>query len=177
MIVLFILVGLLLLLVLGVLLLPLSLVVDSQKGQYQFCVGRWLTFRLITWEGLPAVEVKAPFYRKVYDVKAMKALSKKRKDKKEPRKRKRKRWKVKQVLQMLANLRDSFQVKQLRIVINTGNPVWNAWMYPLPHLLSMPASRVQVAFHAPSRVVLHVENRVGRMGWAVARVFIFKPSK
>ncbi|HAA16055.1 MAG TPA: hypothetical protein DCE41_31860 [Cytophagales bacterium] len=174
---LFILLGILGLLLLGVCLLPFSLVINSQEEQYLIRIGKWLTIRLVLAAGLPAVAIKAPFYEKVYGWEDLTGLRKqKRKGRKRPKK-KPKRLTVSKIRRVVLNARKSFQVKRFHVIVNTGDPLWNAWLYPLGYLLGMPRDRFQVAFHLPTTVDLQIDNRVGRLGWAVAKAFIYKPSK
>jgi hypothetical protein len=68
----------------------------------------------------------------------------------------------------------SFCVKQLRISWDTGSGMANGFLIGLQHLSSHPAVTINVNWANERNMVLELENKAGRIAWAVIRVYLLK---
>lgn len=86
-----------------------------------------------------------------------------------------KRLSVKLLLKLLQRVVRTFQVRHCRITWDSGNFVWNAWAYPIARLLDTRVNgTVGINFVGRQEVHLVLENRLGRIVWAVSKTLIFK---
>lgn len=69
----------------------------------------------------------------------------------------------------------SFRVKRFRWYVDTGDPIWNAWLFPLFHLWRLRGQDVRVAFDGQSGLVLDINNNCFRLLKAV--LFDQQPKK
>ncbi len=76
------------------------------------------------------------------------------------------------------NLLRTFKIKRLQIWWDSDDFIWNARVYPLASVVNtLGIGRVWINFTGRRELALIVENRPGRMLWAVLHTFITKRSR
>lgn len=61
----------------------------------------------------------------------------------------------------------SFRVRRFYLVMDTGDPLWNAWLYPLFHFLRRQGRDVSISFTGRNELELIVSNNLYRLLKAV----------
>lgn len=158
---------LLLFLIMWILFAPiyLSLYWDERHQQAQL---RW--FGLFRVEVFPAaeqwqVQLQLGFFKKRWSLwQLIQPSSKTKKDKPDARKKKKKNRRLKHPLMMVRRLLGSFHFTRFRLHVDTGDPIWNARLFPLFHLLkSSKKGDWAINFEGHTDVCIVVENRVARL--------------
>ncbi len=76
---------------------------------------------------------------------------------------------------LFRNLLRTFEVKRFHLVWDSDDFIWNARWYPLAwHLSTLGKGLVEINFSGRRELALIVENRLGRITWAVFKTFITK---
>ena len=164
--------GIFLLLMAWILLAPMRLEIDTRSGLFRV---RWVGFGAAQWlpeERLDCVYVETWFFRKrlfLGDLQTRPGRVKKRQ--KNPRKTKRS-IRLATILKIFRNLRRSFRVRQCRVDWDTGDYLWNAWLFPVTRQWSR--GNVAINFSGRREIVLVVENSAGAVLMAITRSFISK---
>ena len=63
----------------------------------------------------------------------------------------------------------TFRVTQWEMDVDTGDYVWNAWLYPVGHWMSKGNRHIRVNFRGENEWLLTVENRLYRIVYALIR--------
>ncbi|MFN8397655.1 MAG: hypothetical protein U0176_23750 [Bacteroidia bacterium] len=90
---------------------------------------------------------------------------KKRKKKEKPKKKR--QWNMS--LSKVRGLLRTFEVEELRWVLDTGNFALNAQLMGLTWMLQGPHSVVMINFQGENHLRLRIRNTLGRLGWAYLR--------
>lgn len=86
-----------------------------------------------------------------------------------------KRMSAKVLIRLARRVIRTFRVRKCRITWDSGDFIWNAWAYPVVHILDMHVNgTIGVNFVGKREVHLVVENRLGRILWAAGKTLIFK---
>ena len=73
------------------------------------------------------------------------------------------------------NVLRSFEIKRLEIWWDSDDFIWNAQIYPLARFISSwGVGKIYINFTGQCELALRVENRLGRIIWAVLHTFISK---
>ncbi len=159
-----ILLTLLLVLLLWLLWAPLTLVIDSSQGLYR-----------ISWWGIASARIFAHeeqvlmirfnifFLRKNLGLVDM--LNKEKKAKTEKSKAKKKKYKGPGWRKIKSGIA-SFRVKEFHVELDTGDYVWNAWLFPIAYFVSRGNVRLQINFNRHNSARIVIENRMIRLLYA-----------
>lgn len=141
---------------------PLELRINSAKDQY-----------LLSWKGIAKVEwIPAPddilirskifFWESIYH--PLTAMPTKKKVAADPESsRKKKRWTWRKWSRRIIRVLKSFQVKAFRVNLDTGDYVYNSYLYPIFWMLNQGNSRLQINYNGESEILLVVQNRLYRI--------------
>ena len=154
--------------VLFLLITPIVLEVDSERGKYQVCyrgigscnaviVGGRLLFilHLLGWK--KTIDPFAPRINK-------------NKPEKPKRSKTRRRMTPSKMLRKARAVLRSFRVQYFYVDVDTDNYVTNAWLYPIAMLgRSSGGPWIHINFSGETVVRLRIQNSVGRMLYAVIR--------
>ena len=156
--------GLLLFLILGLLFSPFTLVIDTERNVYQISMKGIGKVTLIpSWETdkMIILRWKLWFWEREYlPIEGLMKGEKKKTSAKKPHKRRRKRsltW------QKMLRLLRSFHVHHFQLDIDTRDPVWNAWLYPLTFFLNRERRQLSINFVQYNACRLKVSNRLAHL--------------
>ncbi len=68
----------------------------------------------------------------------------------------------------------TFHVRRFRLTIDTGDPLWNAWLYPVLHWFHRRGHAVSISFTGRNELVLTLSNNLYRV---IKAVLLSKPFK
>lgn len=174
--------GLLLLLLAGLLWTPLRVEIDTESGIFR---AEWRYLGAVQWlpdEGPDVIRLEAPFFRRDIRLAGL-AKTQKRPDKTPEKQKAKPGSPVKKKQRMSAgmmwrlgrNFLRTFRIKRLQIWWDSDDFIWNARAYPLAHFINMlGVGQVRINFMGRRELALVVENRLGRMLGAVLYTFITK---
>lgn len=163
----------LLLLFLTLLLLPIELEIDTRKDVYRG-----------VWKGIVGLRVVPDseqwhwyfqffFIQKEWHWSAEKRQPKAaRKEKEAARKKKRRPMSMRQMWALAKNLLRAVTVKRLELNWDTDDYVRNAYLFPLFLLASKGRRQLRINFEGKHEIAIFLQTRLGRIAWAVLRVFI-----
>jgi len=148
---------------------PIRLEINTWKGIYQV---EWAGLGMLNWlpeEGLDVIEVKLFFWKKRFEISKMQPKQRRSTIKPDSIKNKAvkksksgfSRWRL------VKKIARTFKVRHCRLWIDTGDYLWNAWLFPLGWLMRKPNVGVWINFQGKNEGSLLVENRLGRVLWAV----------
>ncbi len=172
-----ILLGLLLVALAWLLWTPLRLEIDSEAGHFQV---EWRHLMRVNWlpeEALDCIHVKAPFLNRHFFLSEMPAKREEMPAKTEPQKPHpaKKSRSIKTAWRMGRKILRSFEVKRFQLDWDSDDFIWNARMFPLVFGLSAwKNAQVQINFMGRREIALVLENRLGRILWAVIHTFLTK---
>lgn len=136
----------LLALIVGILLLPVVIEINSDAGVYEFRLGGWMKYRF------SAEKFLAPSGGK-----------------KKPGKKRHRYFRFLRSWKRIRSLLASFEVKRFRLLLDTDDYILNAYLYPLAVFLSGKNRYLAVNFNGRNAVDILVANRVWRILWALIR--------
>ena len=147
-----------LLIVCGLLLTPVILAIDTRIPEIK-----------LSWKGIgnAAINYKEEewllrfrifFYAKEIQLRNIKGRKKKQE------KSKRKKRNPRKMMRKFLAVMKTFRVPVWRISIDTGDYVYNAWLYPLNYFIG--TEHYQINFHEENYLVLELRNNLARMLYA-----------
>lgn len=148
----------LVLVVCGLLLTPMILAIDTRIPQAKFL-----------WKGIGNVAIhykeekwllqfRIFFFSKKIELQSIKERKKKR------TKPKRKKRKPQKMLRKIFAVMKTFRVPVWRISMDTGDYVYNAWLYPLNYFIGI--EHCNINFQEENYVILELRNNLWRMLYA-----------
>lgn len=147
---------LVLLFVFYVLFVPIDLVVDTKSGQYYVKVKGLAKVEIEGHkEEVLRIKLKTLFMKFYFYPFRRKSASKKDDQKKVVKKRKRKRMGLKKGLRLFR----SFKVKRLLLVLDTGDCIYNAKLFPVFAFLNFYVGTFNINFQGRNRLAVHLQNR------------------
>lgn len=154
-----------LLLLTGVLLvllfLPIRVVVDTARELYHVQWGPAHAGVFFGEDGI-RYRMHLPFWTKEGDVgELLRTQGRKSQPAPSPRVRTTRRRPA------IAPLLRSFQVERFRWVLDTDDPLWNAWLFPVFHLFQCRGHDVSISFSGRSELELTISNNLYRLLKAV----------
>jgi len=183
----FVILALLLLVLLGLLFLKLRLIIDSEAERVEVRLIPLARARLlVTTDGDILYRWGVPFYRKEgrlfpleesasTDTAANKPRASEASEAKKQGERRRPIPDLKSAIRFGTALLPSFKVNRFRWYLNTGDVIWNAWLFPIFHRWKYEGRDVAVRFHGPSLFVLDIENSLYRIIGALIHEYL-KPN-
>ncbi len=163
--ILLIIIGLLLFVLLWLLVMPLTLRVDTWRQDYSLRwqgVGR---VALLVRDDELVVRVRIGWWQK--DFFPLRPSTRKPKPTRQPKLRTKARRSWRQLSwRKVRNILRSFRVRYFRLELDTDDYVWNAFLYPLFYFVNRPGRQLSVNFEGRTNLQLEVENRLIRMLWA-----------
>ncbi len=163
--ILLIIIGLLLFVLLWLLVMPLTLRVDTWRQDYSLRwqgVGR---VALLVHDDELVVWVRIGWWQK--DFFPLRPSTRKPKPIQQPKLRTKARRSWRQLpWRKVRNILRSFRVRHFRLELDTDDYVWNAFLYPLFYFVNRPGRQLSVNFEGRTNLQLEVENRLIRMLWA-----------
>lgn len=156
---------------------PLRLEIDSENGVFQL---EWRHVARVNWlpeQALDCIRIRAFFFERQFFLtnippKRTERAVKRSVQKARPRK---KTMPARTIWRLCRRLLQSFDVKRFELQWDSDDFIWNARLYPLVWFLSTRwNAQVQVNFMGRRELALVLENRTGRMLWAVLQTFFTK---
>lgn len=156
----------LLLFIIGVLVTPMVLYVDTQERRYEFVITGFFLFRLVTGETIrPEMRIagiNVPF-----------SPGKKRETEEESGKPAKKRQRVKKSFQawrfLITRMIGSFRIKKFVADIDTGDVVVNSWLVPVLFFLRRPKAAMQINYEGRVYVHCEIQSRLIKLVWIFVR--------
>lgn len=147
---------LLFLLLLGIMLVPLELCIDTTTNNYYLRIGA-IAKASVEQDPKEIIRIRLKalfrnFY--FYPLRGEKKDSVKKIKRKKMKKRK-KKIPFKKIFRVLK----SFKVKKLRVDVDTGNNITNAKLYPVFAFLNYHVGRFHINFEGRTQMVLLLQNR------------------
>jgi len=136
----------LLALMVGFLLIPVAIEINSETGVYEFRLGGWMRYRF------SAEKFLAPSGGK-----------------KKPGKKRRRYFRFLRSWKKIRRLLASFEVRRFRLLVDTDDYILNAYLYPLAVFLSGKNRYLAVNFNGLNAVDILITNRMWRIVWALIR--------
>jgi hypothetical protein len=145
---------------------PIELHIDTRNDRY------WITWRSIAnirfrmIEEVVVVQLRVFFWKKdFYPLDYRKPADPNRKDQPKARKKRKKRkvnwWrKMRRIL-------NSFEVKVLRVNLDTDDFIWNSFLFPFFFFLNNEKRKLTINYRGEAEIVCIVENRPYRLLVAV----------
>lgn len=82
---------------------------------------------------------------------------------------------AKTLFRMIRNVLRSFRIKRFYLVWDSDDFIWNARWYPVAwHFSYWSGGHLEINFQGRRELALTVENRLGRIAWAVLKTFTTK---
>lgn len=162
--------GLLVALVAWVLIAPLQLQIDTSRDHYQIAWKRIGYGKLITRPTEIVVRLKLLFWQKEWPLPALVGGPSKRTERptkteqptRKPQKDRAPRFKVRALLR-------TFQLKQLRLHLDTDDFVLNSYLFPIFHFLNRENRELKINYRGEAFLQMVVENQLYRIIWALLR--------
>ena len=168
MVILAIVLGIILVLLFWILAAPLSLRIDTYRGEY------WLK-----WWGIGSVEAMilhgdivihlqaGPWGKDFFPLQQFSERSARKAKQKAKHQKKKRRSKIsfRKAMRMLK----TFTVKEFSLDLDTGDYVWDAWLFSLLYAIQPLRQRARINFQGRNECRLEVENRLWKLGWAALR--------
>jgi len=145
---------------------PIRLEVNTWKGIYRV---EWIGFGALNWlpeEGLDIIEIKLFFWKKRWALSEMQSKQGALKVKPKSKAAKKKSQSGLGGWRLVKKIARTFKVQHCRLWIDTGDYLWNAWLFPVGWFLQNPNIGVWINFQGKNEGALLVENRLGRVLWA-----------
>ncbi|MCB9284946.1 MAG: hypothetical protein H6563_12790 [Lewinellaceae bacterium] len=157
------------LLIATLLLLPLEVEVNSERGIYRADIRGLLYFRLLP--GSKGWKVLLRLFWWERDLTAWIWRAGKRKKAKKPGKRV---WKMRPATawknwRKLYRLIASFQFRRFRLIVDTDDFILNAYLFPIVNFLCRKNRYVAINFMGENSVDIYLTNRIWRVVWALIR--------
>ncbi len=148
---------------------PIRMEINTQEGVYR--VG-WSGLGTLDWlpeQGLDVIELRLFFWKKRWVLSEIQSKQRRSATKPAPAKSKvGKKSKSSFVRWQLAKkIARTFKVRQCQLWIDTGDYVWNAWLFPAGWFFRKPNVGVWINFQGKNEGLLLVENRLSRVLWAI----------
>ena len=163
-------VGVLLIVIVAILMIPLSLRIDTERGIYQFNAGGVFLCRILGIPGDILLQFRLMGF--TWSKSLMQALLTPRAEKKEQKKEKpkgKKRRGMKMSLRKIRAILRSFRIKQFDLDLDTDNYRLNAYLFPIFFFLNGRRGNWSVNYNGNVRFKLHVVNRPVRVLYALLR--------
>lgn len=147
---------------------PIRLEINTWKGIYQ--IG-WTGLGTLNWlpeEGLDVIETRLFFWKKRWVLSEVQSKQADTKAKPEPVKSKAVKKPQRKFAwwPMVKKIVRTFKIRHCQVWLDTGDYLWNAWLFPVAWLFQTPNSGVWINFQGKNEGALLVENRLGRLLWA-----------
>ena len=155
-------ISLLLLLIGWLLFTPLVIHLDTEQEVYEV---RWagMHVRPILDEEGPGIRFIAPFISKDIHF-ATSATRSSPGSKQEHADRKHRSSRSTHAVPRLVR---SFRLRRFQLILDTDDVIWNAWLFPVFHMLRLHGHDVRIAFNGHSELQLTLENNIYRLLRAV----------
>jgi hypothetical protein len=161
--------GVLLAIIAWLLWAPIRLKIDTRSGVYRVEWSRVVSADWLPEQGLDVIEIRVFFWKR--KIALYRANGKKKKagapkpakkhDEKPVKKTRRlSRQSIRKILQ-------TFEVRRCHLTLDTGDYLWNAWLFPVFWFVRKPNVRVRINFQGENELSLLVQNRLGRILWAL----------
>ena len=159
---------LLLLFFVYVLVMPISIRIDSHKNHYELNAWYLVSGRIIPHYNDLELRLKVFGFTKswlLYDL----IVSQRKKPKSRDRKKSTPKNQAlgKAYLSKGISVLRSTKVRQCRITLDTDNYIWNSYLYPIFYFLNKTRHSFSINFQGENAVVLSLENSIGRIIWAI----------
>lgn len=161
-------------LLIGLLLMPVCMRVDTSINQYEIEIPGLFRAAIVPHEeDIIQIKMRILFFNKTirpFDLKPGKKEN--RKNKEERRKKKRNIGKGRsgrESLRLAWKMLKSFKVNYLYVNIDTNDAIWNAFLIPVFHFFSGPGKVWKINWHEEQLVRFEIENRPIRVLWAFVK--------
>jgi hypothetical protein len=150
---------------------PIELIINSKTGEYSIMWKGIAGVRLVPIPGNLLLRFNILLWRKEID--PIEELARPKEKPKSPKKKKKKKsrsnkWlSFQKIKRKGVRLLKSFRVKALRLNLDTGDFVYNSYLYPVFYFLDRGKRRISINYEGESEVLFIAENRLYRMLIAV----------
>lgn len=146
-----------------ILIAPLELYINSTKNQYQL---QWKGIARIEW--LPApddilIRLRIFFWERVYHPLTMATKRKIKTEDKSKSIKQKKGWSLKKWKRKIINILNSFHVEKLRVDLDTGDYVYNSYLYPIFWILNKGDTQLNINYTGESEILVVIKNRLYRI--------------
>ena len=178
MIAIWIILGLLLLVLFGLLFSPITLLVDTDRKIYRLKITGLGNAEIVpVWETDDLIMIKIRLWFWKWEISVANSLlnpkpSKKTESPKPKKKKKRKKksWmSFSRIKPKIRRILRSFRIHHFELNLDTHDPVWNAWLYPVAYLMQRRGYGFSINFVRYNALRLKLSNRLFNILWAIAR--------
>lgn len=148
---------------------PIRLEIDTRAGFYR---TQWSGIASVDWlpeQGLNLIEIRVFFWKRKIAL-FQTGVQKEKTDASKPLKKRNAKPAKKTRrpgLRSVKKILQTFEVRRCHIALDTGDYLWNAWLFPVFWLLKSREISVWINFQGQNEVSLLVQNRLGRVLWAL----------
>lgn len=170
MVIIWIILGVLALILLWLLIAPIRLIINSNRGTYQVEAFGIAKASLIPEPDDIHLQVRVLFWQKDFWPLHEKARARKKKEEEKPKpqkKEKKSRWTFQRVKRKAIRVLRSFQVRAFRVNLDTDDYIQNAYLYPVFYFLSKGRRQLKINYKGETEVVLDINNRLYRILFAL----------
>lgn len=170
-----------LLLVIAILFLKVRLIVDTEQDRYEVRLVPLGKARIIELEGQLGYKWELLFFHKkgqffsLEDEGKRAKKKKKKREKSENEKLKNGAMSLRKKLELGRSILPSFKINHFHLLLNTNDPIFNAWLYPAFTLWRAKGHDVELRFFGSSKFILDIENAVHRVIGALLYNYLIKP--
>ncbi len=139
---------------------PVTLKIDTYSQQYYLQIWGIAKCSFV-WENGPIIRLRVPFYTFRINPLALRTKKKKKPKRKRKAETKKKRsfMSFKKVLKLIR----SFEMKEFRLELDTGNVIGNAYLFPVFFFLNRQKAQLRINYEGSNGLVIWIENRGVRM--------------
>lgn len=148
--------------------LPMRVIIDTTSGTYRLQWGPANASLYFTQNDV-RYRVRAPFFTKDEAVSGLWTGSSSERTGRGREQAVGRSWRP-----SFKELLRTFRVRRFRWVMDTGDPLWNAWLYPAFHLLQRHGHDVSISFIGRNELQLDVSNNLYRL---LKTVLLSTPTK
>ncbi len=146
---------------------PIRFDIDTRQGIY--CI-RWRSIGALNWlpeQQLDMIEIEIFFWKKRIALLEQPSGRPKKIKPKTAKNNKLNKTRWKRISwSTVKRMARTFEVHYCRLSLDTGDYVWNAWLFPVCWFVRSPRYSVWINFIGENELALRVENRLGRILWA-----------
>lgn len=167
--------GIILLFLCWILLAPLFVFISTSESRYEAGLRGILTASLkFNGVDIPEVNIKVFFIK--FNIPIFKPRDKKEEEKSKKRvKKKKKKLSGKKIhffIKLGWKILKSFKIKQLKLNIDTGDVINNAYLVPVFSMVYKERIKLSINYKNQNELILHFENNIGTILWLVVVTYI-----
>lgn len=170
--------SIILLLLIGIAFLRLRIIIDTEMERFEMQLIPIGSARLLIGDGTIGYQLNVPFVHREGQLfppeEQLLTNGDRPRTIRSSSTNRRSRLSIGKTIRMGSALIKSFKVNRFHLRLDTGDPIWNAWLFPAFALWRSRGADVAVQFVGGTTLSLDIENSVHRMAGALIRSFITK---